>query len=50
MTADARLAFARLNLEAFDFPLWVEQEGADYAVARLHTALTNYYNATKDKP
>ena len=50
MTTDAGRALARLHVEANDFTDWAEQEGADYAVARLHTALANYYNATKDQP
>ena len=47
--ADVDRAFARLYTEANDFALWADQEGTDYAVARLHTALANYYKATEEQ-
>ena len=47
--ADVDRAFARLYTEANDFALWADQNGTDYAVARLHTALANYYKATEDQ-
>lgn len=47
MTSDADRALARLHVEARDFTYWAGQDGTDYAVARLHTALTNYHNATE---
>ena len=50
MSTDADRALARLHVEARDFTYWAGQDGIDYAVTRLHTALTNYHNATKEQP
>ena len=47
--ADVDRAFARLYTEANDFALWADLRGTDYAVARLHTALANYYKATEEQ-
>ena len=47
--ADVDRAFDRLYTEAYDFALWADLKGTDYAVARLHTALANYYKATEDQ-
>ena len=47
--ADIDRAFARLYTEANDFALWADHKGTDYAVARLHTALDNYYKATEEQ-
>lgn len=49
MTTDADRALARLHVEARDFTYWAGQDGTDYAVTRLHAALTNYHNATKEQ-
>ena len=49
MNADIDRAFARLYTEANDFALWADQNGTDYAVARLHTALANYYKTTEEQ-
>ena len=43
-------ALARLHVEARDFTYWAAQDGTDYAVARLHAALTEYHNATEEQP
>ena len=49
MNADVDRAFARLYTEAKDFARQADQNGTDHAVARLHTALANYYKATEDQ-
>ena len=45
---DAARTLARLNYEANDFTLWLEERGADYAVARLRAALDDYDNSTQE--
>ena len=48
MTADADRALARLHVEARNFTYWAEQDGTDYAVARLRTALNDYDNSIRE--
>ena len=41
-------AFAILYRETRDFTYWAEQDGTDYAIARLRTALNDYDNSIRE--